>query len=353
MSFMDKDSNGQPLRVVVFVPAYNEAKTIGNVVRRIPREIDGVSEVIVVVVDDGSRDGTALLAREAGADFVVHHHVNSGVGQAFKDGIAKALEFGADIIVNLDADEQHNPSEIPMLVAPILEGDCDVVVGSRFINGSTVGMPFMKRLGNSLFTKLMTATTGVHFTDTQSGFRAFSKEAALRLNTFGRFTYTHESLIGLAMNGLRITEVPISVKPRNGESKVVRNCYSYGFKALAIVLRTLRDFKPLAFFGSLGAIALIAGFASGLFVFTRWVLTGMTSGYASLIDFTVLSCLAGLFLMVLALMADMQGRQRRIQEQTLYYMKRMHYDKIATGNQEKQKEAVDFLYNVREKTVEE
>ncbi len=338
---MGENSNGKPVRLVVVIPAYNEAKTVGDVIRRVPREIDGVKEVVVVVVDDGSTDGTAQVAREAGAAFIVRHHTNLGVGQAFRDGVTKALELGADIIVNLDADGQHDPSEIPMLVAPILAEGCDVVVGSRFISGSEVSMPLMKKLGNLFFTKLMTATTGVHFTDTQSGFRAFSKEAALRLNTFGRFTYTQETLIDLAMNGLRITEVPITVKPRYGKSKVVKNCYSYGFKALAIMLRSLRDYRPLAFFGSLGAIVLAAGFSSGIFVFIHWIITGRTSGYASLINFTVLSILAGLFLIVLALMADMQGRQRRIQEETLYYIKRLHYNEMLKKHQEDMRRALE------------
>lgn len=340
---MNEDLSGKILRLVVLLPAFNEAETIGDMIRRIPRKIKHVNDVSIVVVDDGSTDNTAQEAHEAGVDYVVSLASNNGVGYAFKSGIKKALELGADIVVNMDADGQHNPDDISRLIEPILKESYDVVVGSRFLDDHKLDMPFMNRLGNRLFTKAVAWATGIHLTDSQSGFRAFSRDAALRLNTLGKFTYTQESLIELAMKNLRITEVPITVKPRKGESKVVKNCYSYGFKALAITLRALRDFRPLAFFGSLGALALMAGFSSGFYVFTHWLLTGRTSPYASLIDFTVLSSLAGLFLIVLALMADMQVRQRRIQEETLYYIKRLHYDKISKMGHEDPLKAIENL----------
>lgn len=329
------------MRLVVFVPAFNEVETIGNVIRRIPRKINGVNEVLVVVVDDGSTDNTAQEARRAGADYIVRHHANLGLGQAFRAGINKALEIGADIVVNIDADGQHSPSDIPQLITPILIGDCDVALGSRYTNGSKSNMPMIKDLGNRFFTRIVSWATGVRFTDTQCGFRAFSREAALRLNSFGKFTYTQEILIELAMKELRIKEVPIIVKPRKDKSKVVKNWYSYGFKALAIILRSLRDFRPLAFFGTLGVIVLLSGFSTGIFVFIHWFITGRTYPYTSLIDFAVLSSLAGLFLMFLALMADMQGRQRRIQEEILYYNKRAYYDKIAKEHYEEERKSIE------------
>jgi len=325
---MSNNSGNKISRLVVIVPAFNEGETIGSVVQHVPREVNGVTEVLVVVVDDGSMDNTVQVALEAGADYIVRHDVNHGVGKAFRDGINRALELGADVIVNLDADGQHEPVDIPHLIDSILTKDCDVVVGSRFMDDSKLDMPFIKRLGNRFFTGLVSWVVGVRFTDTQSGFRAFSREAALRMNIFGKFTYTQESLIDLAMVGLRVREIPIQVKPRDGKSRVVKNWYSYGFKALSIILRTLRDYKPLTFFGTPGAAALLAGFSTGIFVFIHWFITGRTTPYQSLIDFTVLSSLTGLFLIFLALMADMQGRQRQVQEEMLYYIKRLHYDQI-------------------------
>jgi glycosyltransferase involved in cell wall biosynthesis len=326
---------GKTLRLVVVIPAFNEGETVGDVIQNIPSEIYGVEEVLIIVVDDGSIDNTVQVALDAGADYIVRHGINQGVGKAFKDGIGRALELGADIIVNLDADGQHDPADIPRLIESILKEDCDVVVGSRFINDSKPDMPFIKRIGNRIFTELVGWMVGVRFTDTQSGFRAFSREAALRLNILAKFTYTQESLIDLAMAGLRIREIPIQVKPRDGNSRLVKNWYSYGFKATTIIVRIFRDYKPLTFFATPGAVALFAGVSTGIFVFVHWFITGRTSPYRSLVDFTVLSSLTGLFLIFLALIADMQGRQRLVQEEMLYYIKRLYY--INTVKKDKKK----------------
>jgi glycosyltransferase involved in cell wall biosynthesis len=324
---VNTNNSGETLRLVVVIPAFNEVKTIGDVVQHIPRKISGVDEVLIVVVDDGSIDNTVQVALDAGADYIVRHGINQGVGKAFKDGINKALEIGADVVVNLDADGQHNPSDIPRLISPIISGEFHVVVGSRFIDSSNLNMPLSKRFGNYIFTKLVSWAVGESFTDTQSGFRAFSKEAALRMNIFGKFTYTQESLIDLSMAGLKITEISINVNNRDGESRVVKSWYSYGFKALSIIFRSIRDYKPFTFFGLIGIFALLVGLSSGLFVFLHWIKTGFTSPYKSLIDFSLLSSLTGIFFSMLALIADMLGRQRKLQEEMIYYIKRLIYKK--------------------------
>ncbi|MHA1788209.1 MAG: glycosyltransferase [Candidatus Helarchaeota archaeon] len=309
----------------VIIPAYNEDNTIGSVIQNIPREIDGIDDVIVIVVDDGSIDETVNESLQAGADVIVKHHTNGGVGVAFRDGVNKALELGVDILANLDADGQHDSADIPRLVNPILNDNYDVVIGSRFIDSRDLEMPWIKRLGNCIFTKLISWFIGKNLSDTQSGFRAFSKEAALRMNFFGKFTYTQESIMDLGMSGMNIHEIPIKVKTREGKSKVVKNWYSYGIKALSIILRSLRDYKPLAFFGFFGLIISIAGFSTGLFVLFHYLVSGKTSPYGSLLSFTILSILSGLFLIVLALIADMQSRHRQIQQEILYYTKLQYY----------------------------
>ena len=207
----------------------------------------------MVIVDDGSSDGTADVARDMGAH-VVRHQMNRGVGAAFSSGVKELLKMGADVVVTLDADGQFRPEDIPVLIAPIMNDEMDFVTGSRFLNNSsTPDSTWAKRFGNRLFTRIINMLIGSNFTDTQCGFRAYSREALLRLTTFGKFTYTQEVFLDLANKNMRMMEVPIQVRSRKvGKSKVVKNPIHYGLRALKIILQYERDFRPLRFFGLIG-----------------------------------------------------------------------------------------------------
>ena len=171
-----------------------------------------------------------------------------------------------------------------------------------------------------MFSWLVSKLSSENFTDTQCGFRAYSKEACLHMNLFGKYTYTQEVFIDLISKNMRIKEVPVKVYPRkNGESKVVGNVFSYGFRALGILLRSFRDYKPLRFFGSIGIIVFIIGFLIGLFMFIRWLITNSTSPFRSLLDLSMLGMVLGAVVFFMALVADMVDRNRKLQEQVLYY----------------------------------
>lgn len=307
--------------LVVMIPAFNEAKTIGRVIKLIPRKIKGIKKVKVLVVDDGSTDETVKEARKAKADRIVSFPSNKGLGIGFKTGIMNALKMGADVIVNIDADLQFNPKDIPELIKPIQSGEADMVSCSRFARKEFMPeMPWVKKIGNKIVTGIVNFSTGKKFTDTQCGFRAYSKEAALRLNLFGRFTYTQEVFLDLVNKGLRIKEVPLRVKGERayGKSKVVSHWYSYGVKALLIIIRSLRDYHPLKFFGSIGLLVFLLGFLPGFALFLRWLATGTTSPYTSFISVSGALMVIGFLLIILALVADMLERQRKIQEEILY-----------------------------------
>ncbi|MHA1279992.1 MAG: glycosyltransferase family 2 protein [Candidatus Helarchaeota archaeon] len=211
-----KFNNSRKWSIVILIPAYNEAETILNVLDSIPDTFDGIDDLAVVVVDDGSTDQTKTIAKTAGA-IVVSHSKNQGVGSAFSMGLERALDLGADVMVNIDADGQFSPSEIPKLVKPILSHEADFVVGDRFVceNGELKkpqNMPARKFWGNKLVSQLISMLTENNYNDVSCGFRAYSWEALLQLNLSGKFTYTQETFIDLANKGLIIKTVPVNVK---------------------------------------------------------------------------------------------------------------------------------------------
>jgi len=243
------------MKLVVLVPAFNEEKNIENTIRSIPKKIFGIDEVKVLVVDDGSTDKTMDKAMNGGAYRVVSHTTNTGVGAAFMTGVRNAISMNADILVAVDADSQFDSNQIPELISPILNNQADVVIGSRFKEGKPKNIPRIKYLGNMIFTRIVSGLVQQKFTDTQTGFRAYSKKALLNISVVNDFTYTQEVLIDLKFKGLQITEVPITVKYNDKrKSRVVKNIYSYSSKVLAIITRTLVFHRPMFSFAILSGI---------------------------------------------------------------------------------------------------
>ncbi len=222
------------------IPAYNEAHSIQRVIQSIPRKIPGIDKVEVLLVDDGSADKTSEFAHEAGADHVYRHAKNFGVVHAFKNGLTKALDKGADIIVNIDADGQFDAEEIPMLVAPVLSGKADVVLGSRFSGSSYRRVPLIKRIGNIIISLIVSLLSAQRIRDTQCGFRTLSRTAAEKTQLSGLFTYTQEMILMLSFKRMRLVELPISVRYfADRESRVVKNISRYTFKVLGVLLVTI------------------------------------------------------------------------------------------------------------------
>jgi len=317
------------MKLVVIIPALNEEETIASVIGRIPAAIEGVDSTEVVVVDDGSTDRTGELAVESGAA-VVRHPVNRGVGAAFGTGLDAALRRGADLIVNIDGDGQFNPEDIPALIRPILTEGYGFVTCTRFARKELVPeMPRFKRWGNVLLARLVNwVIWGSRFTDVSCGFRAYSREAALRLNLFGRFTYTQETFIDLAAKDVPMTEVPLRVRGvrQRGESRVANSLWRYGVKAGTIMVRAVRDMRPLKFFGGIGLAVFLFGALLGLIVFGYWCFTGQTSPIKSLLLGSGTFLTLGFLLTVMAMLADMIGRLRNTMEDIRYAQRRADYD---------------------------
>ena len=286
-------------KIVVIIPAYNEVVSIGKVINRIKESV----ECEIVVVDDGSTDDTGKVAEDLGVK-VVRLKRNQGLSVAFRTGFKAGLGLGADILVNIDADNQYQPEEIPQLIEPILKGEADLVLGSRF-TGTIEEMPWVKRFGNRTFTWLMRRITGFPFTDTQTGFRAFTAELASDLYLFGKYTYTQEMLIQTVEKGYRIVEVPsYFAKREHGGSRLIVNPFSYAFRAFSIVLKSYRDYHPLKTFGLIGLLFIGSGFVLGTYLLYIWVSTGIVGRIPSTI-LTMLLITSGILVLILGFLADM------------------------------------------------
>jgi glycosyltransferase involved in cell wall biosynthesis len=309
------------MKLIVTIPAYNEEDTIAGVIREIPRRIPDIDSIEVILIDDGSIDNTITKATKNGVDEVVTHKVNKGLGFAFRDGIDSALEKGADIIVNIDADGQYNATQIPDLIKPILDGKADIVLGWRNIDK----LDFMsegKKLGNKLATWITGRLSGLPIKDAQTGFRAFSREAALRLNLFGKYTYVQETLIQASHKDLQIAQVPVEFRARNGKSRLIPNLVSYASRAGATIFSTYRYYYPLRFFGAIGGFLILLGLGFGIRVLVHFADTGMVTPYLPSAVLASLLMTIGLGTTALGLFVHMLNSQRRLTEEILYRLRK-------------------------------
>ena len=309
-------------KLLVYIPAFNEEENIGSVIKSIPKVINGIASIGVLVVDDGSTDRTAEIARSNGAT-VVRHSRNQGVGAAFQSAVAFAWGHGTDVLVGIDADGQFDPDEIPMLMKPILAGEAEMVIGNRFHSGKPKHMPRIKFWGNRMVAKLISWVSGEKFTDVSCGFRAYSRLALLHLNLFGKFTYTHETILSLAYKGFRVADLPIAIRyfPER-KSRVAGSIGKYAVKTTTIILRVLLDYKPLRMFGVFGLLLLLIGTGFEVFLFTFYAINGSFTPYKSA-GFIGLGFITfGLLVLLLAMLADMLNRLRLNQDRILVELKK-------------------------------
>jgi len=320
----------KPLLLVVTTPALNEAATISNIVKGALKPIDGIENIRVLVVDDGSTDETAELARQAGAKVISFGH-NRGLGAAFRQGLGSALKMGADIIVNIDADGQFNTEDISKLIKPIIDGKADMVTASRFANpGLIPKMPWIKKWGNARVSNIVNKLAGLELKDVSCGFRAYSRNVALRATLLGGHTYTQEIILDLAFRGMRIIEVPIEVvgQRKFGSSRVANNLWKYGWNSLIIMLRAFRDYQPMRVFGGISLVFLVMALLLGGFVLGHFFINGSFSPYVFVAFLAAGSMFIALACYITALLAGMINRLRILQDEQLFLLRKKEYEKV-------------------------
>lgn len=316
------------MKLTIFSICLNEEKTIGELLDRIPKHIEGIDEIITMVVDDGSTDNTVNIAKQHGA-LVFSNHTQKKLAYSFQLAINKSLEMDSDISVNIDGDLQFLPEEIPHLVAPIVEGKADLVAGNRFSQNKPTDMAIGKYLGNKLGAYVISKLTQNNFTDVTCGFRAYSKEAMLNMNINSKYTYTQESFQLLASKNLNIIQLPITIKYYKGrKSRVVKSILNFITVSAFNIIRAFRDFAPIKFFGFLGSIPFLFGLASMTFVGIHWLNTGEFSPYKFLGFLGLYLFSLGLLIGLVGILSDMIGRMINNQEKILYYNKKNYYSNL-------------------------
>jgi len=299
-------------KVVIQIPCYNEEDTLPETLRALPREIPGVDVVEWLVVDDGSLDRTGDVAREMGVDHVVTLPRNRGLSRAFMAGVRASLEAGADVIVNTDADNQYRAADIPLLLEPILEGEAELVVGTRPI-AEIQHFSFPKRILQRLGSWVTRILSGTDVSDAVSGFRAFSRKAAMQLHVFNEYTYTVETLIQAGQKGMAVRSVPIRINPDRRPSRLVRSTPRYVVRQATTMLRIFVTYRPFRFFALLGSGVFLAGFLLGL-RFLYFYFNQAGRGHVQSVILAALLLGIGIFLFLVGLLADLIAVNRRLLE---------------------------------------
>ncbi len=310
------------MKLIVQIPCLNEAETLPATLATILRAIPGIAEIEILIIDDGSTDGTVEVARRLGVDHVVRHVGNKGLAEAFQNGIDACLRLGADIIVNTDGDNQYPQQEIPRLVAPILAGRADITIGDRQTDRIAHFSPSKKAL-QKLGSWVVRKGSGTTVPDAPSGFRAYSREAALRMNVVTRHSYTLETIIQAGKKNLVIESIAVTTNAVTRPSRLMRGTYDYIKKQGATIVRIYAMYEPLKFFFLAGAALFLVGVLLLLRVLALKLLGQSLASYLpSIIAGSVLMIL-GMLIGLIGLVADLIASVRRLTEDILYRVKKM------------------------------
>jgi glycosyltransferase involved in cell wall biosynthesis len=311
------------VRLVVQVPCLNEEETLPLVLESIPKQIPGIDEIIILIIDDGSTDRTVEVAREHGVTHFVRHARNRGLGRSFHDGVQRALELGADIVVNTDGDNQYPQERITDLVQPIIAGQADIVIADRqvhLVEHFSRGKIALQKLGSSIVNR----AAGTDLPDAASGFRAYSRESIVLLNTITRFSYCMETIIQAGNKKLKIASIPVVTNPKTRESRLFKSTHQHVFKSAGAIIRAYIMYKPYVIFSWLAGVFGVLG----LLPFLRFAYLQMADDPGSHLQ----SLLVGAILLIMSflsviigIISDLIRTNRMLIEDTLEHTKKMRF----------------------------
>lgn len=323
------------MKLIIQIPCFNEAESLPVTLAALPRDVVGCHSVEWLIIDDGSIDGTAEVARSLGVDHIVRLPVNRGLATAFMTGLETALAAGADIIVNTDADNQYDARDIPALVAPILRGEAELVIGERPINDTDHFSWVKKRLQN-LGSWAVRFASGTRVADAPSGFRAMTRDVATRLNVFNSYTYTLETIIQAGRSNIRVASVPVRTNADMRPSRLVKGIANYVTRSMTTIVRIFATYKPLMFFWLISSVFMLIGLGAGLrFLVLR--LIGQGEGHIQSVILAAACVTIGLLVFVLGFLADLLAVNRRLLERIEWRMRRLELDNHRKGDQDRER----------------
>jgi glycosyltransferase involved in cell wall biosynthesis len=314
------------MTLVIQIACYNEAETLPLVLKSIPKKIKGINKIIILVVDDGSTDGTATIAKRLGVKHFVHHATNQGLGRSFHDGVLKSLELGADIMVNTDGDNQYTQERIGDLVRPILNQTANIVIADRRtskIKHFSWSKKLLQKVGSAVVSKV----AGAQVPDAVSGFRAYSRDSLFRLNTITKFSYTIETIIQAGNKGLKIQSIPIDTKEKLRDSRLFKSTRQHVYKSALTIVRAYIMYRPYIIFGCLGGFLLVLG----LIPFARFIFYALkdntTSGHVQSLLVGSIFLIGAFLSLALDIIADLIRINRILIEDNLEQTKRSRFSK--------------------------
>lgn len=312
------------MKLIIQIPCYNEAETLEVALNDLPKQIDGIDEIEYLIINDGSKDNTVEVAKNWGVHYVVNFKCNKGLAKGFMAGLDACLRQGADIIVNTDADNQYCGADIEKLVRPILNGKADIVIGERPIDDTEHFSPLKKKLQHiGSWTVRVASKTDVP--DAPSGFRAYSRQAALKMNVVNEYTYTLETIVQAGRNKMAITSVPIRTNPELRKSRLFNSMFGYIKKSMLTIIRAFMMYKPLRFFTIIGSTIFLIGLILGI-RFLVFVFMGESGGHIQSLILASTLLLLGFQTFISGLQADLIASNRKLLEDIQERVRRLDYD---------------------------
>jgi glycosyltransferase involved in cell wall biosynthesis len=323
-------------KLIIQIPCYNEEGSLPITLGDLPRNINGVDEIEWLIIDDGSTDSTIEIAKQHGADHIVRLISHQGLARGFMAGIHACIELGADIIVNTDADNQYNADDIPKLIQPILDGTAEFVVGERPISNIEHFSP-LKKMFQKLGSWFVRTISGAPIPDAPSGFRAFSREAAMRMHVFSNYTYTIETIIQAGLRGMAVTSVPIRTNGFLRKSRLISNVPAYLYRSSSTIIRIFMTYRPLGFFVVPGSFSFLLGIVLGLRYLYFFFVTKTSAGHIQSLILTAVLLILGGLLILMGLIADLISANRKLIEDVEYRLHKMeekinHIDRGTSKN---------------------